>query len=58
MKLDEESTQVYKQNLGKNLFCKQRFAAKNRPDFLNPIWRTAEKINRAGKNPAHAQVVT
>ena len=26
--------------------------------FLNPIWRTVEKINRAGKNPAHAQVVT
>ena len=25
---------------------------------LNPIWRTVEKINRAGKNPAHAQVVT
>ena len=26
--------------------------------FLNPIWRTVEKINRAGKNPAHAQVLT
>ena len=26
--------------------------------FLNPIWRTVEKINRAGKNPAHAQVMT
>ena len=26
--------------------------------FLNPKWRTVEKINRAGKNPAHAQVVT
>ena len=26
--------------------------------FLNPIWRTVEKINREGKNPAHAQVVT
>ena len=26
--------------------------------FLNPIWRTVEKINRAGKKPAHAQVVT
>ena len=42
----------------KELSYKRRFAAKNRPDFLNPIWRTVEKINRAGKNPAHAQVVT
>ena len=42
----------------KELYYKRRFAAKNRPDFLNPIWGTVEKINRAGKNPAHAQVVT
>ena len=40
------------------MYYKQRFAAKNRPDFLNPIWRTVEKINRASKNPVHAQVVT
>ena len=26
--------------------------------LLNPIWRTVEKINRAGNNPAHVQVVT
>ena len=42
----------------KELHYKRRFAAKNRPDFQNPIWRTVEKINRAGKYPAHAQVVT
>ena len=30
----------------KELYYKRRFAAKNRPDFLNPIWRTVEKINR------------
>ena len=30
----------------KNLYYKQSFAAKNRPDFLNPIWRTVDKINR------------
>ena len=26
--------------------------------LYSPIWRTVEKINRAGKKPAHAQVVT
>ena len=25
--------------------------------IVNPIWQSVEKINRAGKNPAHAQVV-
>ena len=25
------------------LYYKRKFAAKNRPDFLNPIWRTVEQ---------------
>lgn len=57
IKLNEENTQVYEQKNRKELYYKRRFAIINRPDFLNPIWRAGEKINRAGKNPAHAQVV-